>query len=67
MIQNPTDHWDHALLLSGIDLWSEDRSRNSTVGLAYVGGMCTRRFSCTLNEATSLAAAYIAAHEMGHK
>ncbi|KAK7072980.1 Adt-1p [Halocaridina rubra] len=59
-------HWDHALLLSGIDLWNDKPSENSTVGLAYVGGMCTSSYSCTVNEATSFAAAYIIAHEMGH-
>ncbi|XP_066985571.1 uncharacterized protein [Macrobrachium rosenbergii] len=59
-------HWDHALLLSGIDLWNDKPSKNSTVGLAYVGGMCQSAFSCTVNEATTFAAAYIIAHEMGH-
>ncbi|XP_045608601.2 A disintegrin and metalloproteinase with thrombospondin motifs 3 isoform X1 [Procambarus clarkii] len=58
--------WDHALLLSGHDLWNSAPSKNTTVGLAYVGGMCSRSYSCTVNEATSLAAAYIIAHEMGH-
>ncbi|KAG7172658.1 A disintegrin and metalloproteinase with thrombospondin motifs 16-like 1 [Homarus americanus] len=58
--------WDHALLLSGQDLWNVRPSKNSTVGLAYVGGMCSRSYSCTVNEATSLAAAYIIAHELGH-
>ncbi|XP_068229896.1 A disintegrin and metalloproteinase with thrombospondin motifs 18-like [Palaemon carinicauda] len=59
-------HWDHALLLSGIDLWNDRPSKNSTVGLAYVGGMCQSSFSCTINEATTFAASYIIAHEMGH-
>ncbi|KAK3850094.1 hypothetical protein Pcinc_043182 [Petrolisthes cinctipes] len=58
--------WDHALMLSGRDLWNKDPSKNSTVGLAYVGGMCSPAYSCTVNEATSFSAAYIIAHELGH-
>ncbi|XP_070000212.1 A disintegrin and metalloproteinase with thrombospondin motifs adt-2 isoform X2 [Penaeus vannamei] len=67
--QNPKTgekKWDHALLLSGMDLWNEQRDQNSTVGLAYVGGMCSSTVSCTISEGTSFAAAYIAAHEIGH-
>ncbi|XP_053649722.1 A disintegrin and metalloproteinase with thrombospondin motifs 6-like isoform X2 [Cherax quadricarinatus] len=64
--QNTPRSWDHALLLSGDDLWNAVPSKNTTVGLAYVGGMCSRSYSCTVNEATSLTAAYIIAHEMGH-
>ncbi|XP_037797029.1 A disintegrin and metalloproteinase with thrombospondin motifs adt-1-like [Penaeus monodon] len=68
--QNPKSNaqkrWDHALLLSGLDLWNEQPAQNSTVGLAYVGGMCSSKVSCTISEGTSFAAAYIAAHEIGH-
>ncbi|XP_071527364.1 A disintegrin and metalloproteinase with thrombospondin motifs 1-like isoform X2 [Panulirus ornatus] len=67
--KNPRDTskgWDHALLLSGHDLWSKKPSDKSIVGLAFVGGMCSSSFSCTINEGTSFAAAYIIAHEMGH-
>ncbi|XP_042891104.1 A disintegrin and metalloproteinase with thrombospondin motifs 5-like isoform X3 [Penaeus japonicus] len=39
---------------------------NSTVGLAYVGGMCSSKVSCTISEGTSFSASYIAAHEIGH-
>ncbi|XP_063597034.1 A disintegrin and metalloproteinase with thrombospondin motifs 16-like isoform X2 [Penaeus indicus] len=68
--QNPKSNaekrWDHALLLSGLDLWNGKPKQNSTVGLAYVGGMCSSKVSCTISEGTSFAAAYIAAHEIGH-
>ncbi|CAN7938778.1 unnamed protein product, partial [Ixodes hexagonus] len=56
--------WDHALLLSGLDLV---KGRNSRVlGLAWVNGMCRCRYSCTLSEARSLEAALVVAHELGH-
>lgn len=56
--------WDHAILLSGLDLHSGGNDR--VVGLAYVGGMCQCRFSCTLIQAESFQAALEAAHEIGH-
>lgn len=56
--------WDHALLLSGLDLV---KGRNSRVlGLAWVNGMCRCRYSCTLSEARSMEAALVVAHELGH-
>ncbi|EEC01500.1 hypothetical protein IscW_ISCW015654 [Ixodes scapularis] len=56
--------WDHALLLSGLDLV---KGRNNRVlGLAWVNGMCRCRYSCTLSEARSMEAALVVAHELGH-
>ncbi|KAH6941635.1 hypothetical protein HPB50_020999 [Hyalomma asiaticum] len=84
--------WDHAILLSGLDLHSKSKAErrqcrppsftdvkancasrvcmqggnDRVVGLAYVGGMCQCRFSCTLIQAESFQAALEAAHEIGH-
>ncbi|KAL3201763.1 hypothetical protein MRX96_042786 [Rhipicephalus microplus] len=56
--------WDHALMLSGLDLVKGNNSR--VLGLAWVNGMCRCRYSCTLSEARSLEAALVVAHELGH-
>ncbi|CAG7828000.1 unnamed protein product, partial [Allacma fusca] len=45
-------HWDHALILTGLDLYVVHQSgkiSNQVVGLAPVAGMCTRSSSCTVN------------------
>lgn len=55
--------WDHAILLSGLNLRSGND--DSVVGLAYVGGMCACRFSCSIIQAESFQAALEAAHEIG--
>lgn len=36
-------------------------------GLAWVNGMCKPTYSCTLNEGKSFEAAFVIAHEMGHR
>lgn len=56
--------WDHAIMLSGLDLVKGNNSR--VLGLAWVNGMCRCRYSCTLSEARSLEAALVVAHELGH-
>uniref|UniRef100_A0A131YXV7 Reprolysin n=1 Tax=Rhipicephalus appendiculatus TaxID=34631 RepID=A0A131YXV7_RHIAP len=56
--------WDHALMLSGLDLVKGNNSR--VLGLAWVNGMCRCHYSCTLSEARSLEAALVVAHELGH-
>ncbi|XP_075731284.1 A disintegrin and metalloproteinase with thrombospondin motifs adt-2 isoform X2 [Rhipicephalus microplus] len=56
--------WDHAILLSGLNLRSGNN--DNVVGLAFVGGMCECRFSCTIIQAESFQAALEAAHEIGH-
>ena len=43
-------HWDHALLLTGLDLKSKKSSK--IVGLAPVSGMCLNESSCTVSEGT---------------
>nr|XP_053639413.1 uncharacterized protein LOC128693667 [Cherax quadricarinatus] len=58
------NHWDHALMLSGLDLTSSGDP--SVIGLAWVGGMCRPSISCTMNEGRSFVAVYVVAHEMGH-
>ncbi|KAL1429275.1 hypothetical protein MTO96_016487 [Rhipicephalus appendiculatus] len=56
--------WDHAILLSGLNLRSGNN--DNVVGLAFVRGMCECQFSCTIIQAESFQAALEAAHEMGH-
>ncbi|XP_070380857.1 A disintegrin and metalloproteinase with thrombospondin motifs 18-like isoform X1 [Dermacentor albipictus] len=56
--------WDHAILMSGLDLHSG--KSNNVIGLAFVGGMCQCRFSCSIIQAENFQAALEAAHEMGH-
>ncbi|XP_050688204.1 uncharacterized protein LOC126981312 [Eriocheir sinensis] len=58
--------WDHSLLLTGLDLYSEQPYANKTMGMAFVGGMCTADHSCSLIEATKFTCAYTIAHELGH-
>ncbi|KAK8388902.1 hypothetical protein O3P69_020690 [Scylla paramamosain] len=66
---NPGDdtnpkHWDHALMLSGLDLHSSGNP--SVIGLAWVSGMCSPSHSCTMNEGLDFSSVYVVAHEMGH-
>ncbi|CAG7668205.1 unnamed protein product [Allacma fusca] len=58
------DMWDHALLLTGIDLREDETS--ATAGLAWAGTMCYRYYSCSISEGHSFGAAYIITHEIGH-
>lgn len=63
------DHWDHALLLTGLDLFAIGRDGFTThqvVGLAPIGGMCTATSSCTVNEGRHFESVYVVAHEIGH-
>uniref|UniRef100_A0A183EFX6 Peptidase M12B domain-containing protein n=1 Tax=Gongylonema pulchrum TaxID=637853 RepID=A0A183EFX6_9BILA len=58
-------HWDHALLLTGYDLY---RGNVRTVaGYAPVKGMCTEARSCTISEGLDFGAVFVIAHEMGHR
>ncbi|RWS08652.1 A disintegrin and metalloproteinase with thrombospondin motifs 16-like protein, partial [Dinothrombium tinctorium] len=64
-----TPKWDHALLLSGINMYVVDgqgRKKRHVVGLAPVSGMCNSLNSCTISEGTSFQTVLVAAHEMGH-
>jgi len=66
---NP-QHWDHALLLTGLELFAVGRdgiSSHQIVGLAPIGGMCTATSSCTVNEGRHFESVYVVAHEIGHK
>lgn len=62
--QQGIGRWDHAILLSGLNLRSGNN--DNVVGLAFVRGMCECRFSCTIIQAESFQAALEAAHEIGH-
>ena len=77
-----SNHWDIALLVSGIDFYdskSSPRSKYVTMGLSAVGGVCTGKWQCVIGElgttaassgktypSTGLTAVYIMAHEIGH-
>ena len=46
-------NWDHAMLLTGHDLYTSfDRDRASS-GMAFLSGMCSKSYSCTISEARS--------------
>lgn len=60
------DHWDHGLLLTGLDLYDGVKSQSSVIGLAWVSGMCHPEYSCTINEGNNFESVYVIAHEMGH-
>ncbi|KAL4716069.1 hypothetical protein ACJJTC_002834 [Scirpophaga incertulas] len=74
------EHWDMALLLSGLDFYSDEGGRRNgvTMGLAPVGGVCLPAHACVVAElgatdtggrpypSTGFTSAYILAHEIGH-
>ncbi len=68
---NRTARWDHALMLTGLDLYkrvgSGNKKNRKVLGLAWVNGMCRPAYSCTLNEGKNFEAAYVIAHEMAHR
>ncbi|CAG2106554.1 unnamed protein product [Medioppia subpectinata] len=66
--ENGSNRWDHALMLTGLDLYKQsgDKKNKKVLGLAWVNGMCKPAYSCTLNEGKSFEAAFVIAHEMGH-
>ncbi|KAJ2947773.1 hypothetical protein O0L34_g9553 [Tuta absoluta] len=73
-------HWDMALLLSGLDFYSEEGGRRNgvTMGLAPVGGVCLPAHACVVSEfgttdvfgrpypSAGFTSVYILAHEIGH-
>uniref|UniRef100_A0A224XGC5 Putative metalloprotease n=1 Tax=Megacormus gertschi TaxID=1843536 RepID=A0A224XGC5_9SCOR len=62
-------NWDHAILLTGLDLYKEQgnaQKNHKVLGLAWVNGMCRPKYSCTLNEGTNFEAGFVISHEMGH-
>ncbi|CAL4207553.1 unnamed protein product, partial [Meganyctiphanes norvegica] len=58
------EHWDKAIMLSGLDLHSS--GSYNVIGLAWVGGICEGQYSCSINEGRSFSSVYVVAHEMGH-
>ncbi|TRY70666.1 hypothetical protein TCAL_09680 [Tigriopus californicus] len=59
-------HWDHGLLLTGLNLFDRQPKYDSVIGLAWVSGMCHPSYSCTINEGSNFESVYVIAHEMGH-
>nr|XP_040579861.1 A disintegrin and metalloproteinase with thrombospondin motifs adt-1-like [Lepeophtheirus salmonis] len=60
------DHWDHGLMLTGLNLYDTHPKYDNVIGLAWVSGMCHPAFSCTINEGNNFESVYVIAHEMGH-
>jgi len=59
--------WDHALLLTGLDLYASPAGDGGSSGMAYLSGMCSSQASCTISEARSLGSgSLIMAHELAH-
>ena len=59
--------WDHAMLLTGLDLYTTPDYDKGSSGMAYLSGMCSRQASCIISEARSLGStALIVAHELAH-
>ena len=49
------DHWDLALLMSGVDMWaytspSSGEKSHTTMGLSTVTGVCDRSHGCVIGE-----------------
>ncbi|OTF81072.1 A disintegrin and metalloproteinase with thrombospondin motifs family protein, partial [Euroglyphus maynei] len=61
--------WDHALMLTGLDLYKMigNEKNRKVLGLAWVNGMCRPSYSCTLNEGKNFESAFVIAHEMAHR
>lgn len=62
-------HFDHAVILTGLDLYvvsKKGKVSSQVVGLAPVAGMCTSTSSCTINEGKHFESVFVVAHEIGH-
>ena len=71
------NHWDMALLLSGLD-FHDTNGFPGTMGLAYVGGVCVPTSDCLIGElgvrnqagkpypSTGFTSVFVMAHEIGH-
>ena len=66
-------HWDHALLLTGLDLkvltgneGKFPKYSPKIVGLSPVSGMCNPATSCTVSEGNHFESVFVIAHEIGH-
>ncbi|OZC08672.1 thrombospondin type 1 domain protein [Onchocerca flexuosa] len=57
------EHWDHAILLTGYDIY---HTTTSVAGVAPVARMCDQIFACSLVEGMHLGRSFVLAHEMGH-
>lgn len=74
------EHWDMALLLSGLDFYAVENGKNNyvTMGLSTVTGVCTDIYNCVIGEfgitnqqgqpypSTGFTSVYVMAHEIGH-
>jgi hypothetical protein len=59
--------WDHAMLLTGLDLYTVPDQDTGKSGISYQSGMCSKQSSCTISEVSSLgSASLIIAHELSH-
>ena len=59
--------WDHAMLFTGLDLYTTPNYDTGSSGMAYLSGMCSTQASCIISEARSLSStAIIVAHGLAH-
>uniref|UniRef100_A0A0K2UXB0 Peptidase M12B domain-containing protein n=2 Tax=Lepeophtheirus salmonis TaxID=72036 RepID=A0A0K2UXB0_LEPSM len=85
-LNNPHDnnpnHWDLAVLLTGLNLWTESATRGrdySTFGVSTTNGICTQTHSCAVAElrvrikeedempiSSGFGSSFIMAHEIRH-
>uniref|UniRef100_A0A7M5X1E9 Peptidase M12B domain-containing protein n=4 Tax=Clytia hemisphaerica TaxID=252671 RepID=A0A7M5X1E9_9CNID len=67
-LRNPNSNqkFDVALLLTRKDLCLRSDVPCGTIGLAYIGGMCSSNRKCAVIEDIGLNTAYTIAHELGH-
>ncbi|GAB6031681.1 hypothetical protein CHUAL_014249 [Chamberlinius hualienensis] len=65
MSRDGLNTWDHAILLTGIDLYSDTKDKNAA-GMAWVSGMCRETLACTINEGNTLNSVNAISHEIGH-
>ena len=65
--QSESVKWDHAMLLTGLDLYTAYDRDTASSGMAFLSGMCSQSYSCTISEARSLGtSSLIIAHELAH-
>ena len=49
--QSESVKWDHAMLLTGLDLYTAYDRDTASSGMAFLSGMCSQSYSCTISEA----------------
>ncbi|CAL8071103.1 unnamed protein product [Orchesella dallaii] len=58
--------WDHALLLTGVDLKFPNGTNYAVAGISWDNSMCNKTYSCSVVEGRTFRSVMTAAHEIGH-